>query len=467
MAPTFPVIVVRHEDYHSAGESLTAVRDNAVDVHGGLVTTLANYGGMAGTDKTGTDWAKSYDEAAGIALEASAKLVSAFGRTANLLAAGAYNHAAGEAASNPQTTAPPSPPNLSTEPSLALFHPSASGDSGPEPFGWGLIKTVSDLAWPDGHQDQLRAAKSVWHSAATALVDATGPIPTAVGLLENQQSPEIASAIRTCNEMAVNADQLAGAYRAIGDACEQYAQHLDDAHSEILSELRKMLIETAAMEGVIQIGAFFTGGLSEAGNAGVLARIGIYAARIGRIITELGTKVLAIARRVGSLASTTLKVMTSKLGRWLEQAVAKIWRGGETGLQLYSRSAVRTNVDVLTNGGHIPMTQEIILALAQKAGVDLSGVELHIVKDMEEARYLDFQDACGVTPAELGGRQIRFGPAAFTDEETLVATLAHEAKHVQQLRDQVRLGTDTIRGLEDEAYAAEVPALARFRGEQP
>ncbi|RJO77661.1 hypothetical protein D5S18_07970 [Nocardia panacis] len=465
MAPSFPAITIRHGEYHSAGESLAAVKDNAVDVHTALVQSLIGCEGMAGTDKTGTDWAKAYDDATGIALEASAKLASAFGRTSSLLTVGAYNHAAGEAASNPQAGAPPTPPTPAFEPSLALFHPPASGASGPEPFGWGLIKTVSDLAWPDGHQDQLRAAKTVWHSAATALVEATGPIPTAVTLLENQQSPEIPSAVRTCNEMGVNADQLATAYRTIGDGCEQFAQHLDDAHSEILAELREMLIETAALEGVIQVGAFFTGGLSELGNAGVIARIGIYATRIGRIITELGTKVLTVSRRIASLTTTTLKTMTSKLGRWLEQAVAKIWRGSETGLQLFSRSATRTNIDVLTSGDHIPMTEETILALARKAGVDLSGIDLHIVKDMEEARYLDFQDACGVTPSEMGGRQIRFGPAAFTDEETLVATLAHEAKHVQQLRDQVRLGSDTIRGLEDEAYAAETPALARYRGE--
>jgi len=63
------------------------------------------------------------------------------------------------------------------------------------------------------------------------------------------------------------------------------------------------------------------------------------------------------------------------------------------------------------------------------------------------------------------GAQIRFGPAAFADEETLVATIAHEMAHVRQLREGRELGTSTIRGLEDEAHAAEAPALARFRGD--
>ncbi|MBF6520928.1 WXG100-like domain-containing protein [Nocardia farcinica] len=467
MAPqSFPIIVCRHEDYSSAGQALASVRDAGTEVHTALIGTLAGYGGMAGTDSAGREWAKAYDEAAAIAVQTSSKLVSAFARTSDLLAAGAYNHASGEAGANPATTAPPAAPTLGVEPCLALNLPSASGASGEEPFGWGLIESAAGLAWPDGHQDQLRAAKTVWHSAAAALVDGTGPISSAVDLLGNQQSPEVSTAINTCNEMGVNADELAAAYRVIGDSCEEYAQHLDDAHHHILSELRQMLIETAAVEAAIHIGAFFTAGLTEFGNVGVAARIGWYAARIARIITELVTKAVAVARRITSIVDTTLRGMFARLNRWLERAVAKLWHpGGHTGIQLFSRGGARTNADVLENGGEVALSAESVIAYAQRAGIDLTGVDLYIVKELDEVRYLDFQDAVAVTPSELGGAQIRFGPAAFADEETLVATIAHEMAHVRQLREGRELGTSTIRGLEDEAYAAEAPALARFRGD--
>ncbi|WP_067470524.1 WXG100-like domain-containing protein [Nocardia amamiensis] len=466
--PTFPIIVCRHQEYRSAGEAFGSVRDDGIEVHAALVRTLGGYAGMGGTDNAGTTWVKAYDEAAGTAVQTSAKLISACARTSDLLAAGAYNHASGEAASNPATVAPPPLPALGFEPCLALYVPSASGASGPEPFGWVLIKAVSGLMWPDGDQHQLRAAKTVWHSAADALVNAGGPISTAVGMLENQQSPEIPSAITTCSEMGVNLDQVAAGFRVLGNACEEYAQHLDDAHHEILNELRKMLIETAATEAALQVAAPFTGGLSELGNAGILARIGVYATRIGAVITRLVSKVATIAARVTSHIGTTLKSMFARLGRWLQQAVPRLWgRSGEAGIQLFSRSGPRTNLDVLENGGALELSADTIAAAAQKAGIDLTGVDIHIVKELDEVRYLDFQDACAVTPSELGGQQIRFGPAAFSDEETLVATIAHEMKHVQQLRSGARVGSDSIRDLEAEAYAVEASALARYRGEHP
>ncbi|PXX60386.1 hypothetical protein DFR70_110228 [Nocardia tenerifensis] len=464
MAPTFPIIVCRHEDYNSAGAAFGSVRDGGTEVHSALVRTLTGYAGMAGTDDAGTEWATAYDEAVDLALKASAKLVAACGRTGDLLIAGAYNHASGEAGANLGAVSPPATPTLSSEPCLALFTPSASGASGDEPFGWSLVKAAAGLAWPDGHQDQLREAKTVWYDAAAALGNSATPIPGAIGLLENQQSPEIPNAIRTCNEMGVDLDQLASSYRAIGDACGEYAQHLDDAHHEILAELRQMLIETAAVESVISVGAFFTAGLSELGNFGVAARISMYTARIGRIITELVAKVAVVARRVSSVISSPLKAMFARLGRWLEQAVAKIWRGNEAAPQLFSRSAARTNMEVLEHGGDVAMTEESIIALAQKAGIDMTGVEINIVRDTEQARYLDYWDACAQTPTERAGRQIRFGPASFMDEETMVATIAHEMTHVRQLREGVDLGTGAIRDLEAEAYASEAGPLARFRG---
>lgn len=181
--------------------------------------------------------------------------------------------------------------------------------------------------WPNGHQDQLRAAKDVWYSAAAALDAATVPFAGAVGLLGNQQSDEIPAAVAQCSATSADFLELQAAYRDIGDACSEYAQHLDDAHHDILTELRNMLIESAAWEVGFAILAPFTAGLSELlGNAGVVARIGVYAARIGRIIERLGSKVLEITTRVGSTVVTKLKALTTKLGQWLDKAKTKLWR---------------------------------------------------------------------------------------------------------------------------------------------
>lgn len=138
---------------------------------------------------------------------------------------------------------------------------------------------------------------------------------------------------------------------------------------------------------------------------------------------------------------------------------------GSPGSDYFSKNAPRTNADVLENGAGTPFTPENVTAVASRMGIDLSGVEVILVTDPEEIRYLDFMDACAYTPSELNGQQMRLGPATFSDEETLAATVAHEYIHVLQQWAGEHL-TRGLKELEDEAYAGEAPALARFRGER-
>ncbi len=327
--PTFPIIVCRHEEYLSASENFDGIRDGTADVHAALVKTLSGYGGMAGSDSAGAQWADSYDQAVDAALQASSNLVAQSARIRDLLAAGAYNHASGEVGAHPGGVQPPAPPVLGVEPCLANTVPSAGGGDGGEPFGWPLIKAVAGLIWPNGRQDQLRAAKTVWYSAAEALDTATSSIPGAVGLLENQLSPEIPAAVATCSQTAGDFLELSASFRDIGDACGEYAQHLDDAHREILDELGTMLAETAAWEAGMAIFIPFTGGFSELGNGAVAARIAVYTARIGRIIDRLAGAAAKIAGRVTSAVTGKLRTMVAKIGQWLEKAKTKLWRSGE------------------------------------------------------------------------------------------------------------------------------------------
>jgi hypothetical protein len=130
---------------------------------------------------------------------------------------------------------------------------------------------------------------------------------------------------------------------------------------------------------------------------------------------------------------------------------------------LYAARDARTNLDVLHNGGDIPLTLESVAHVADLIGVDLRGVRVELVTGAEEIRYLDARGLSAYTPVEQGGREIRLGPASFADGETLAATLAHEHTHVEQLRSGVEVTTQTRAGLEDAAYASEGPALDRFR----
>lgn len=131
--------------------------------------------------------------------------------------------------------------------------------------------------------------------------------------------------------------------------------------------------------------------------------------------------------------------------------------------ELFSRAGSRTNLDVLRDGGGLPRDSQTVESYAARAGIDLKGVRIHLVSDEEEARYLDYWTAVAYTPQDMGGMEIRLGPASFTDEETLVKTIQHEMTHVEQLQGGQTVGTGpALAEAEDQAYASEAAAWQRF-----
>ncbi len=108
---------------------------------------------------------------------------------------------------------------------------------------------------------------------------------------------------------------------------------------------------------------------------------------------------------------------------------------------------------VAANAG-VARTSQTVDSIAQRAGIGLDGVKVHIldpVADADTIRYLDVQGAIARTD-ELG---IQLHPNAFADEETLVRTLAHERTHVYQIRTFSDYGTGHVGDFEDGAYAIE------------
>ncbi|MFF3226411.1 hypothetical protein ACFYV7_26685 [Nocardia suismassiliense] len=241
--PTVPLIMHRAQEYTSAGEVFGQMSTDTVTTHSALVAVLTAYKGMAGSDSVGTEWASGYDEAAQLAISTSSKLATACGQTRDLIVVSAYNHQVAEAAANLRELPAPPTPSLWSDPCLPETAPSAAGDGISEPFGWSFVKDIVGWAWPNGHQDQLNGAKAAWHTASSDFRTVAGAVPSAVGLLANQQSPEIEIGIQTCNTRQADLNALADVCQALGDACGEYAHHLDEAHSKILDELKDIAIE--------------------------------------------------------------------------------------------------------------------------------------------------------------------------------------------------------------------------------
>ncbi|MFI5779607.1 hypothetical protein [Nocardia sp. NPDC051570] len=328
-APTVPLIVCRGDEYHSAGEVFGQMATDTVTTHSVLVTVLTNFAGMAGDDSVGAQWAASYDEAAQLAVSASSKLATACGQVRDLVVVGAHNHEVAEAAANLKDLPPPPVPPLLPDPCLPETAPSAAGNGIPEPFGWSIIKDVVGMAWPNGHQDQLNSAATAWHTAAADYRTVAGQAPQAVDLLRNQQSPEIDIAAQTCTDRQADLNALADACQTLGDACSDYAQSLDDAHSKILDTLRELVIETAAAETAFAVLAPFTGTISEwVGNSAMAARIGLKARRITTIIGELATKAAKFITEAVKPLTERLKPLLERIRTWVEQARIRLTGGG-------------------------------------------------------------------------------------------------------------------------------------------
>lgn len=111
-------------------------------------------------------------------------------------------------------------------------------------------------------------------------------------------------------------------FTQIGSSCSEYAAHLDEAHHEIISTLKELIIETAAIEAAGAALAFFTAGLDEiAAQAAVAARIATAAAKIRRIIEVLIDAARGIAAAAKPRAARAFEVL-AKL-KPIEEAAVK------------------------------------------------------------------------------------------------------------------------------------------------
>lgn len=129
---------------------------------------------------------------------------------------------------------------------------------------------------------------------------------------------------------------------------------------------------------------------------------------------------------------------------------------------LFTSAASRTKREVADAGDGLERSPGTVLSLSERLGLDVSRIDVVIVVGADEIDYLDAHGACACTPVERGGGEIRLGPAAFSDEDTLARTLAHELVHVDQLRRGADVSNLTLASLEAEAYDAEDEVARRL-----
>ncbi|GGK95965.1 eCIS core domain-containing protein [Mangrovihabitans endophyticus] len=321
------------------------------------------------------------------------------------------------------------------------------------------------LDWLAGNPDEVAAHAATWRNVAAATTASQQHYTELVRAQTGEWSGASGDAYRS--HAAQQADALGG----IAKVSEGISYAVEGAG--LIVGLVRGIVRDLIAQFVGTLAARLPQWLAEEGLTLGLATpvvVGQVAALVAKWVDRIQGFIRALLDSLRRL-SGKLTELTDLLER-LRQTLRRLSRTDPTagGMpsrpEFFSKSPVRSNQDILDSGAGTPMTLDNVHVVAGRMDIDLRDVEVVIISEPEEIRYLDHMDASAYTPSELNGAQIRFGPASFADDETLAATIAHEHTHVMQQRAGAHLHRP-LRELEDLAYDSEMPALERYRNDSP
>jgi uncharacterized protein YukE len=339
---------------------------------------------------------------------------------------------------------------------------------------WGVrwlmehVKPLEEaLDWLAGNPDEVAAHAATWRNVSASAAGTHQQYADAVRAQTSGWAGTSGDAYRG------HAAQQLEAIRTIATASEAISYAVEGAG--LLVGLVRGIVRDLIAQFVATLAARLPQWLAEAGLTLGLAApvvVGQVAALVAKWVNKIQHFIRALLSSLRRL-NGKLDELTGVL-EGLKQALRRLSRSDPTtgtpnvpsSPNFFSKSPARSNRDVLDNGPGSPMTLHNVRDIADRMDIDLQDVDVVIVSDPEEIRYLDHMDAGAYTPSELNGTQIRLGPASFADDETLAATIAHEHTHIQQQRAGDHLHRP-LKELEDQAYNSEIPALERFRNGPP
>ncbi len=273
----------------------------ASDVHrvvDDLVGDLAGVTRVAGSDPAGVAWAEAYDSVSSVTAQAIDDLGRASTNVGALLQQSGFNHARADAFSD-VTGGEELPPDSLTyvprTPRGIAIDTAAGGSIADPPVGWEWLRDVCGLVWPDGDPGRLREMGAAWRRAAEALDAGWVLVSQGISALDEQESPEIESARGVCRIIGDSLSELAAQCRAIGASCDELADHIEAAHSELITEINLMLASIIAIELAAAAAGALTAG------AGAFA---MQAAAFGTVVAT-GTRISLILTRLLEAATLT------------------------------------------------------------------------------------------------------------------------------------------------------------------
>lgn len=317
--------------FDSAAEALFTGNGSAASHYNRLTGKLSVYGAMAGDDTTSEEFAKEYDVAAKDAVDAFNDVVDSFATLGVLTATTVENHRAANAASVYNKPPPVYDGNGALPAGGPLdvpeFSPPSSlgGDNADMPDFWNeIVDHLEGFAWPNANTGKLREAAGTWRDMAGD-IDRLKTYPErAVNMFASNKSPEVPVATEALNEFKTAIGDVATEYRTIAQACDDYAQEVDDHRDIIKGILRDLAIEAGVSiaAGAI-VGLFTFGGGAVAGTAIAASRFVAAARKVIKALRAL--KALAKAKAVAALAKggVALKKLRAVLSKFKNKLLGK------------------------------------------------------------------------------------------------------------------------------------------------
>ena len=241
--------------YRTAAEMLFDVNAGLAVAYEHFTGRLNGFGGMAGSDGPGEQFAAAYDEAADAALVAYSDLVAAAGNLATIASASAANH---DRANRASIIIPggymyhPDAPLRENRAAKVFRHqvPPSLGSDGSGPDWWHFVADKVGYLYPDASTGDLKAAGGEWTWQATVLEEYASSCAYAVGSLREQSSPEIDDAVAACTLLRQELETLASSFRQVGQLCEEYADQVEDTREAIHDIAKELLAWTVGTQVV-------------------------------------------------------------------------------------------------------------------------------------------------------------------------------------------------------------------------
>ena len=271
-------VAIKAGEIDAAAASFATANGVAAQFYNGLTEALGKYGAMAGDDKTSDEFAAQYDGAAKEAVGGFADLVGALAGMARLISLTGANHRAANASSVYSATPPAYDGDQydalpdSTVTVTAYTPPSAVGGDDPDtPELWDQITDyLEGWTWPGADTGRLREAAGTWRNIGTILTAQITPyLDSAKSKLEAQNSPEMADALGVIADLRLQIEQLGFHCKDLGEACDGYAQQVDDVKEVVRGILRDLAIEVGITVVVAGIASLFSFGAAAGGGAAI------------------------------------------------------------------------------------------------------------------------------------------------------------------------------------------------------